>query len=83
MVLSTWFYNFRNDIMDAYNDIGRAPPRVRTANPLSLLSLPRPFSPPICVVIGMRLGAVSRQRGELPERSSPTDPPSTPAARRF
>jgi hypothetical protein len=63
--------------------LGRAPPRVRTANPCSLFSLPRPFSPPLSVVIGMRLGAVSRQGGEFPERSPPTDPPLTLAARRF
>jgi hypothetical protein len=55
--------------------LGRAPPRVRTTNPLSPLSLPRPFSPPFSVVAGMRLGAVPCQRGELPEQSRrPTRP---------
>jgi hypothetical protein len=47
--------------------LGRAPPRVRTANPLSLFSIPSLFSPPLSTVVGMRLGAMSRQGGEFPE----------------
>jgi hypothetical protein len=63
--------------------LGRAPPWVRTVNPLFPLSLPHSSSPPFSVVAGVCLGVVSRRRCELPEQSSSADPPKDLAIRRF
>jgi hypothetical protein len=63
--------------------LGRAPPRVRTTNPLSPLSFPCSFSPPFSTVVVMHLGAVPCQIGELPEQSPSINPPSTLLVRRI